>query len=116
MTWHYASDSESKLGPSPKDLRQKPARNCRKPVKDYKRQTSAQVLWALRLAAAARITSLSDAGQRLRDAPSDETARQALVATLPDDATLQRQLNAALAGHWPKASANAFRGWPSTGP
>ena len=71
--------------------------------KDYKRQTSAQVLWALRLAAAARITSLSDAGQRLRDAPSDETARQALVATLPDDATLQRQLNAALAGHWPKA-------------
>jgi putative transposase len=34
MTWHYASDSESKLGPSPKDLRQKPACNCRKPVKE----------------------------------------------------------------------------------
>jgi hypothetical protein len=71
--------------------------------KDYKRKTSAQVLWSLLLAAAARITSLSDACQRLRDAPSDETARKALLATLPDYAALQRQLNAALAGHLPKA-------------
>ena len=71
--------------------------------KDYKKKTSAQVLWALLLAAAARITSLSDACQRLRDAPSDETARKALLATLPDYAVLQRQLNAALAGHLPKA-------------
>src|SRR5512138_2350873 len=69
---------------------------------DYKRKTSAQVLWSLLLAAAARITSLSDACQRLRDAPSDETARKALLATLPDYATLQRQLNTALAGHLPK--------------
>src|SRR3982751_2492731 len=69
---------------------------------DYKRKTSAPVLWALLLAAAARITSLSDACQRLRDAPSDETARKALLATLPDYAILQRQLNAALAGHLPK--------------
>jgi Transposase DDE domain len=70
--------------------------------KDYKRKTSAQVLWSLLLAAAARITSLSDACGRLRDAPSDETARKALLATLPDYATLQRQLNAALAGHLPE--------------
>jgi Transposase DDE domain len=70
---------------------------------DYKRKTSAQVLWSLLLAAAARITSLSDACQRLDEAPSDETARQALLATLPDSATLQRRLNAALAGHLPKA-------------
>jgi len=70
--------------------------------KDYKRKTSAQVLWSLLLAAAARITSLSDACQRLLDAPSDETARKALLATLPDYAGLQRQLNAALAGHLPK--------------
>jgi hypothetical protein len=69
---------------------------------DYKRKASAQVLWAMLLAAAARITSLSDACQRLRDAPSDETARKALLATLPDSAALQRQLNAALAGHLPK--------------
>jgi hypothetical protein len=55
------------------------------------------------LAAAARITSLSDACQRLLNAPSDETARKALLATLPGYAVLQRQLNAALAGHLPKA-------------
>jgi hypothetical protein len=70
--------------------------------KDYKRKTSAQVLWSLLLAAAARITSLSDACGRLADVPSDETARKALLATLPDYAALQRQLNAALAGHLPK--------------
>src|ERR1700682_721782 len=72
-------------------------------VHAYKRKLSAQVLWSLLLAAAARITSLSDACPRLEDVPSDETARQALLATLPDYAALQRQLNAALAGHLPKA-------------
>src|SRR3954451_15564088 len=71
--------------------------------KDYKRKTPTPVLWSLLLAAAARITSLSDACQRLDDVPSDETARKALMATLPDYATLQRQLNAAPAGHLPKA-------------
>src|SRR5436305_2682547 len=70
---------------------------------DYKRKTSAQVLWSLLLAAAARITSLSDACGRLLNAPSDETAHKALLATLPDYAALQRQLNAALAGHLPKS-------------
>jgi putative transposase len=70
--------------------------------KDYKRKTSAPILWSLLLAAAARITSLSDACGRLNDVPSDETARKALLATLPDYATRQRQLNAALAGHLPK--------------
>src|SRR5918997_3018811 len=72
-------------------------------LKDYKRKAPAPVLWSLLLAAAARITSLSDACQRLDDAPSDETARKALLATLPDYAVLQRQLNAALAGHLPEA-------------
>src|SRR6187549_2079984 len=70
---------------------------------DDKRKTPARTLWALLLAAAARITSLSDACGRLRDAPSDETARKALLATLPGYTALQRQLNAALAGHLPKA-------------
>jgi putative transposase len=71
--------------------------------RDYKTKTPARVLWSLLLAAAARITSLSDACQRLGEAPSDETARLALLATLPDYAELQRRLNAALAGHLPKA-------------
>src|SRR3954470_15989320 len=70
--------------------------------KDYKRKTSARVLWSLLLAAAARVTSLSNACGRLRDAPSDETARKALLATLPDYAALQRRLKAALAGHLPE--------------
>src|SRR3954463_14212137 len=70
---------------------------------DDKRKTSARALWSLLLAAAARITSLSDACGRLRDAPSDETARKAPLATLPDYAVLQRRLNAALAGHLPRA-------------
>ena len=70
--------------------------------KDYKRKTSAQTLWSLLLAAAARITSLSDACQRFDNVPSDETARKALLATLPDYGALQRQLNAALAGPLPK--------------
>src|SRR5215218_11396909 len=72
-------------------------------LKDYKRKTSAQVLWSLLLAAAARVTSLSDTCQRLDRVPSDETARKALLATLPDYATLQRRLNAALAGHLPRS-------------
>jgi hypothetical protein len=70
---------------------------------DYRRKTSARTLWSLLLAAAARTSSLSDACQRLGDAPSDETARKALLATLPDYAALQRRLNAALAGYLPKA-------------
>src|SRR3954452_11617155 len=70
--------------------------------KDYKRKTPAPVLGSLLPAAAARITSLSDACGRLRDAPSDETARTALLATLLDYAELQRRLNAALAGHLPE--------------
>src|SRR5262245_66501463 len=46
--------------------------------------------------AAALLTSLSHACQCLRDAPSDEAARLALIATLPDFAELQRPLNAPL--------------------
>src|SRR5512142_3336795 len=52
--------------------------------------------------AAARLTSLSDACRTLRDAPSDEAARLALIATLPDCAALLRRLNAALAGDLPR--------------
>ena len=52
--------------------------------------------------AAARLTSLSDACKSLRDAPSDEAARLALIATLPDFVELQRRLNAALAGDLPR--------------
>lgn len=70
---------------------------------DHGPKCRAGLLLTLLFYAAARITSVSDACKRLRDGPCDEAARLALLATLPDFAALQRQLNAALAGHLPKA-------------
>jgi hypothetical protein len=60
------------------------------------------MLYTLLLYAAARITSISDACKTLRDAPSDEAARLALIATMPDFAELHHRLNAALAGDLPR--------------
>ena len=97
---HAPEESYARPQPGPSRRRRPPASPPPVPGLQYKRKTSAPVLWSL-LLAAARITSLSDACGRLRDAPSDETARQALLATLPDYAELQRRLNAALAGHLP---------------
>ena len=57
---------------------------------DHGPKCRASLLFTLLLYAAARITSLSDACKTLRDAPSDEAARLALIATLPDFAELQR--------------------------
>ncbi|MBV8230323.1 MAG: hypothetical protein JO329_10105 [Planctomycetaceae bacterium] len=62
----------------------------------------AGLLLTLLFDALARITLTSDACQRLRDDPSDEAARLALRATLPNCAATQRQLNRSLAGHLPK--------------
>src|SRR4051795_1390980 len=69
---------------------------------DHGPKCRAGPLLALLFYAAARITSLSDACKCLRDAPSDEAARLALIATLPDFAELQRRLNAAWAGDLPR--------------
>src|SRR5437764_14129226 len=72
-------------------------------LRDHGPKCRAGPLLTLWFYAAARITSLSDACKSLRDAPSDEAARLALIATLPDFAALQRRLNAALAGNLPRA-------------
>ena len=69
---------------------------------DHGPKCRASLLFTLLLYAAARITSLSDACKALRDAPSDEAVRLALIATLPDFAELQRRLNAALANNLPR--------------
>jgi putative transposase len=61
------------------------------------------VLWAVLLYAASRITSLAAACAALRDAPSDTAAHDALLATLPAFAELQRRLNRALQGDLPRA-------------
>ena len=70
---------------------------------DHGTKCRANLLLTLLFYAAARVTSLSNACKSLRHAPSDETARLALIATLPHFAELQQRLNTALAGPLPRA-------------
>src|SRR5258708_20054260 len=63
---------------------------------------SRSILMLLVCAAAARLTSLYDACAQMKDAPSGETARQALLATLPEYAKLQQGVNRALVADVPK--------------
>src|SRR5258708_14790898 len=63
---------------------------------------SRSILMLLVCAAAARLTSLYDACAQMKDAPSGETARLALLATLPDYAKLQQGVNRALIADVPK--------------
>lgn len=64
---------------------------------DHGPKCSAFVLLSLLFTAAARLTSLFAVCCHLRNAPSDEAARQALLATLPSYVPLQQRLNQALA-------------------
>ena len=61
------------------------------------------VLLQILLIAAARVVSLVAACRDLADAPSDQTIRDALAATLPEIAELERRLNLALVTDVPKA-------------
>jgi putative transposase len=70
---------------------------------DHGRKCKAGVLWAVLFWAASRISSLAAACAALRDAPSDTAAHDALLATLPAFAELQRRLNRALQGDRPRA-------------
>jgi putative transposase len=70
---------------------------------DHGPRCTAETLWAVLCYAASRITSLAAACAVLRDAPSDTAAHDALLATLPDYAQLQRRLNRALQGDLPYA-------------
>jgi hypothetical protein len=72
-------------------------------LRDHGPKCTAYVLWTLLFYAASRLTSLAGAGAGLRDAPSDSAAHDALLATLPDYAQLQRRLNRALQGDLPRA-------------
>jgi Transposase DDE domain len=73
------------------------------PLRDYKRKVTVPTLWAVLLVAAAAVTSLHATCGHLDGLPAEETLRQALYASLPDFAALQRQLNRALAGRLPRA-------------
>jgi hypothetical protein len=75
-------------------------------VRDFGNRCTSSVIITVLLYAAARIVSISNACARLSKAPSDETFRQALLATLPQWAELQRRLNRALSGDLPKGLFN----------
>lgn len=64
---------------------------------------TASILLQVLLIAAARVVSIFAACRDLADAPSDQTIRNALAATLPDLPELERRLNRALATKLPKA-------------
>jgi len=61
-------------------------------LKDHGPKCTASALWAVLFWAAARISSLAAACATLRAAPSDTAAHDALLATLPTIAELQRRL------------------------
>jgi hypothetical protein len=64
---------------------------------------TASTLLQILLMAAARVVSVYAACRDLADAPSDQTVRNALAATLPVPPELERRLNRALATELPKA-------------
>jgi len=64
---------------------------------------SSSVLLQVLLIAAARVVSLFAACRSLADAPTDQTIRNALAATLPEMIELERRLNLALVTRMPNA-------------
>jgi hypothetical protein len=72
-------------------------------LKGHGPKCTAGMLWTVLLYAAARITSLAATCAALRDAPSDTAVHDALLATLPSTAELQRRVNRALQGDLPRA-------------
>ena len=71
-------------------------------IRDHGHKCRATVLISVLLFAAARMRSVCDACGRLRDAPSDQAVRNALVAMLPDMNTLERRINAGLSAELPR--------------
>ncbi len=64
---------------------------------------TASTLLQILLIAASRTVSIFAACRDLADAPTDQTIRNALAATLPEIAELQRRLNLSLATNLPRA-------------
>ena len=77
-----------------------------KETKETKGKCTLPILIHLVCAAAARLTSIFAACAQMKDAPSSETARKALLSTLPDYANLQKGVNRALVADIPKALRN----------
>jgi putative transposase len=71
-------------------------------LKNFSVKCTADILLHVLFTAAARLTSIVAACLHLANAPSKETIRKALLASLPEYAKLQKALNRALAGDLPK--------------
>jgi len=71
-------------------------------LSDFSAKCTAEILLHVLFTAAARLSSIIAACLHLKNAPSKETIRKALLASLPDYAKLQKALNRALAGDLPK--------------
>jgi Transposase DDE domain len=74
---------------------------------DHGPKCTAAVVLRVLFWAAARVASLAAACAALVAAPCDQAVRNALLATLPDFAQLQRRLNRALAGGLPRVLQRA---------
>jgi hypothetical protein len=70
---------------------------------DYGPQCTVTTLLQILFYAAAQLCSLFAACSRLRDAPSDQAVRDALVALCPDAASLEAQFNRRFAEQLPQA-------------
>jgi DDE family transposase len=90
---------------TPADVHRRAAAVCQQHIrfKDHGPKCLASVLWSVLFYAAARICSLAAACAALTEAPCDSAAHDALLATLPAFAELQRRINRALQGDLPKA-------------
>lgn len=71
-------------------------------LRDHSPKCSTALLFTVLLAAAAQCTSIAAACYRLDKAPSDQTIYNALDATLPDYAELERRVNQALRANLPR--------------
>jgi hypothetical protein len=72
-------------------------------LRDHGPKCTNGMLWTVLFYAASRLISLAAACAALRDAPCDTACHDALLATLPSLAELQRRINRALQGDLPKA-------------
>jgi hypothetical protein len=80
-------------------------------LKDRGRKCQASVIWSILLYAAARMTSVFDACQRLKRVPKDDAVRTALLAGLPPIDQLERRLNDGLQQALPRRWLRKNRRW-----
>lgn len=93
---------------TPKDIYRYAARVLQPHLQwaDHGPKCTVSTLLQVMFYAAAQLCSIFAACSRLRDTPSDQAVRDALVALCPEAETLEQQLNASFAAQLPKAVKN----------